>query len=208
MALNCPHCSKELPGYTTQEALEARVAQKGRDLEREIEPLRAKASGYDALKIEHDALGKKLAERESQIELRDVLGARGVTDPKVMRSISAIYGAETADLAEDKRPKLGDWLDADGKSHPVISGVLKPPPAPVAPAASTPAAPAPTGTVNPGGAGAAPPNSAPSSKMTPADVQKYLRSPEYRALPRAEQAKKLGELQAQVSAQQTAGPAV
>ena len=168
MAANCPHCSKpieSLSGFVPQAELERRLNEKNTkvaELDAKIAELTPKAAGYDTVSAELSR-----ARQEAAVAREDLtLAARGLTDPKKIAALRAIYTAETAGIEESKRPAFSAYLDGDGKEHPVVSMVLATTAAPPqgAPAAQAPAAQAPAATSG------APNANAPAAPAAPAPV--------------------------------------
>lgn len=209
MAYNCPHCTKAIDNVVPKDRFDTVNAAKA-TAETELREAKKKATAYDALAPEVDDLRTKLAELPTLQEQLKALNAEkvtavftghGITGERVQKVVQAEFDEQAA--AEGGEKDLGAWI---GKvkalpkaERPELLRYLlpeasaNPPPAP-APGAPPPRPPLPRDITPP----ITPPS--PGGKMTPAQLQAYLASPEYRNLPPAEQRTRFAELRTQTAA--------
>lgn len=219
MAANCPHCSKpieSLSGFISQADHVARLNAK----QTQIDEITGKLTAAEAAAQAAPATAAELAKARAELaQVREdmPLVQRGY-DARALAALRAVHSVETAALDEGKRPAFAAWLEGDGKDNPLVSAYASrlaapaqsaaapvpataapPAPAPVAapPAQAAPPAPAALPNQLPAvSAGAVTPPPA-SGRMTPEQVQAYLRSPAYLALKPADKQAKIAELRGQ-----------
>lgn len=206
MANACPHCKAEIPGMIEQSVHTERLNLKQAALDHrneEYEALKQKLEQATPRLREVDALTAKIATLEGDLEkqkgsaAKALAAAKAGLNPDKMRLAETAYemAHETVDAA--KRPAFTDWLVAEdgAKSNPDIRHLFAAaqaaagtPPIPGSPPVPKKDAPPPT--APPGG----------NQKPTPAQIDAYFKSPEFKAMKREDQHKKVAELQAQVAA--------
>jgi hypothetical protein len=228
---HCSKPIESLSGFVPQDEHQRRINEKQSRvtaLEQEVATLTPKAQGYDATTAELTRARGELAIAQENL----TLAPRGY-DARALAGLRAVHAAEMAAVEESKRTPFAGWLDGEGKEHPVVAAyaakvsapaaaapaVVAPapganpaaPPNPAAPAqVAAPAVPAPVpapaapavnqlpgvnnGTVTP-----------PVSqvRMTPAQLDAYFASAEFKALPKDQRDAKFRELNAQYKAQPT-----
>jgi len=208
MPVECPHCKATIEGFVPQEALTKRLSEKDgeiRTLRDAVAEMTPKARDYDAVAGERDGLKAQVAEITQRAERSSALAQRGITDPRLAAAFEAIHASEMAGRPEGERIAFGE-IDQWAADHPLLAPHLQPtatgtqPAAPVAGPSGPPAAGAAQAPVGLPRAPGAQPAAPPQGRMTPAQIQAYFRSPEYRALSAADKAAKMTELRSQVSA--------
>ena len=106
-------------------------------LRQEVKDWQAKASEFDAVASEREALRSELAGIKLSAERNELFTGAGVSDAAVRRRLEVLYAAEAAG-AEDA-PSFADWLSAareDATLSPWLGGQAAAPVAPVAPVAA------------------------------------------------------------------------
>jgi len=106
-------------------------------LRQEVKDWQAKASEFDAVASEREALRSELAGIKLSAERNELFSGAGVSDAAVRRRLEVLYAAEAAG-AEDA-PSFADWLSAareDATLSPWVAGQAAAPVAPVAPVAA------------------------------------------------------------------------
>lgn len=211
MAFACPHCTKSIDNVVPKDRFDAVNTAKA-TAETELKEARKKATAYDALAPEVDDLRAKLTELPTLQEQLKALNAEkitavftghGITGERVQKVVQAEFDEQAATengekdlgkwiatvkaLPKDQRPELLRYLLPEASTGTPPSTPPNTPPA-------TPPRTLPREITPP----ATPPN--PGGKMTPAQLQAYLASPEYRNLPPAEQRTKFAELRNQTAA--------
>ncbi len=107
-------------------------------LRQEVKDWQAKASEFDAVASEREALRSELAGIKLSAERNELFSGAGVSDAAVRRRLEVLYAAEAAG-AEDA-PSFADWLSAareDATLSPWFGGQAAAPVAPVAPVAAS-----------------------------------------------------------------------
>lgn len=102
-------------------------------LRQEVKDWQAKASEFDAVASEREALRSELAGIKLSAERNELFSGAGVSDAAVRRRLEVLYAAEAAG-AEDA-PSFADWLSAareDATLSPWFGGQAAAPVAPVA----------------------------------------------------------------------------
>lgn len=227
MAANCPHCTKpieSLSGFVSQADLEARLKEKNTQIQTlttQVTELTPKAQSFDTV---NTALANAQRDLTTAREDFSLATKHGIKDPVTLAGLRAVHGVAMAALPEDKRVGLDGWLDGDGRQHPLVAPVLAAPAAPAAPATqapatqqpAAPAAPAPAAAPVVAAPAAPAPNNLPNvnvnvvtpptqqTKLTPAQLAEYFKSPAYLALPKEQRAAKRAELEGQYRDQPTA----
>lgn len=191
-----------------RDALQVKVA--------EIEP---RAKSVDTITQERDQARADLAHERAASATFRAAASNGILDPERVAALEFLHGRAMAAVPEKDRVPFEKWIaqDGPGRTHPAASAFFQaaPGPAPQGPqggpapaGAGAPApggAPAPAGLPSaPAGSPAAPPKSLDQRR---AEVQTYLRSAEYRALPIPEQKKKHAEFMRELDGLRTAPPA-
>lgn len=201
----CPHCTKDLGSEFLDKATHLERLKAKTD---EIATLKPQAEAGVGYKAAMEAAQAELAKAQGVIETRDLMGELKVTDERALNSLRAIHQMEQAPVEEGKRVPFKDWVKSS--DNPVVKAIIPAPATttttpntPTAPAQTTTTAPAPTTTTGPT---TTPTN--PAAKMTPAQLDAYLNSREFLSMKPEDQVKKIGELEAQISAQVAAGPAL
>lgn len=201
----CPHCTKDLGPEFLDKATHLERLKAKTD---EIATLKPQAEAGVGYKAAMEAAQAELAKAQGVIETRDLMGELKVTDERALNSLRAIHQMEQAPVEEGKRVPFKDWVKSS--DNPVVKAIIPAPATttttpntPTAPAQTTTTAPAPTTTTGPT---TTPAN--PAAKMTPAQLDAYLNSREFLSMKPEDQVKKIGELEAQISAQVAAGPAL
>lgn len=106
-------------------------------LRQEVKDWQAKASEFDAVASEREALRSELAGIKLSAERNELFSGAGVSDAAVRRRLEVLYAAEAAG-AEDA-PSFADWLSAareDATLSPWFGAQAAAPAAPVAPVAA------------------------------------------------------------------------
>lgn len=144
MSLNCPHCSKELEGYTTQAVLKQRLEGQGEkykireeELTKQLEAQTAAAAKYKADAERLPAIEQELGTIKAERELAEAYNLAGI-DPgdkpdRLSRYARNLYDEHKAEQG-DKALTFADFLKAEAESDPVLSARRKADPAPAAPA--------------------------------------------------------------------------
>lgn len=203
----CPHCTKDLGSEFLDKATHLERLKVKTD---EIAALKPQAEAGVGYKAAMEAAQAELAKAHGVIETRDLMGELKVTDERALNSLRAIHQMEQASVEEAKRIPFKDWIKSS--DNPVVKAIV-PAAAPATPATpatpSTPATPAtPAQAANPTVTGPTATPTNPAAKMTPAQLDAYLNSREFLSMKPEDQVKKIGELEAQISAQVAAGPAL
>lgn len=208
---DCPHCSvaiESLPGFVPQATLEERLKTQRTAKDGEISVLKSalevsnsKASGFDAIVQERDTLKGDIAKRDMQTERSAAMSKAGL-DGALLESVELLHTSATA--GQDEPQSFADWLEADGKTHPLLSSHFGKPgePTTTTTTTTTPNLNGPNG--NPDINGDTRPPAAPQGRITPDDVRTYLSSPEYNAMNAEDRRTKLAELKGNVETQNTA----
>lgn len=119
MGYACPHCSKDIAGVTTEEAVKARLAEQKAAHQTVAEKLQADlaAATADLTRL------KPLAERAETIE-RDLHYTRAAVPAEAIKYVEALYTLHKAE-AGDKAMSRDAWLASDeAKANPLLAGVL------------------------------------------------------------------------------------
>jgi len=206
--MKCPHCQADVDNAVTKEFMNTEIANRlaaknaeNTALKESLATAQERAGNYDAIIKERDQLKGQVSQMEQRVARDQAYGTAGVAaDPKVRQVFEMLYESYKVDAGDEAQP-FEEWLTADegAKAHPLLAGQFqaqgqgqgqaqgqghgqgqgqeKPPNTLPRP--------------NPGGDPPGP------SRMTPQQVQEYLRSPEYRAMSLEDQRKKMAELQAQ-----------
>lgn len=179
------------PGYVPQAVLEERLKGQKTALTGEINALRARVAELEPLATSAAEIAKERDTLRSQIERvgrSDALRGVGL-DPTLIDSVELLHGAAAA--AADEPVDFASWLAADegARAHPLLAPHFRPaaaadpaaPPVPVPPRLALP----------PENAQGVP---AGATRMSEADLDRYLASPAFNSLPRDQQRAKLAEL--------------
>lgn len=186
----CPHCAADiasLEGFVPQAKLEERLKAKDGEikaLRESVTGLQGAAKEHGELKAERDRLAAELGSFKTRTERTEALRSAKLK-PELLPSMEAIYASEISGLEEDKRPAFSDWLSGPAREHVLLAPHFAAP-------AATGAPPQQQRTAPPPSAGGEPPAGA--SRLSPAQVQQYFNSPEYKALPTEARAAKRAEL--------------
>ena len=222
MPVSCPHCSGDIQP-TIDQTLKDRLKRKDEanqkkveGLRRELELTERKLSDASGNSAELEDLRTKVAEYETKIttsERKAFLTAAGVPADKlddVLDDLSLIFDNRAQADAEGNMPTFEAFYAADGpgRASPVVQAVLPasapeggaPPGAPGAVPAPTSSPTTPPVRAPSSSAGAVPTTPAQSTRMTPAQLEAYFRSPEFQRMPREQQVAKERELAGQHNA--------
>jgi hypothetical protein len=215
MPINCPACKADIQS-TVDETLADRLARKDREVkaakdelamtERALTAEREKLKGFETDRTELETYRKEKSKRERL----DVLAAHKIPEA-ALDDMQTLFDARMASRDEKDRVSFADFYgeNGEGRKSVLLASYFGAAPADGGANPSRPGAPAgappPPGIGN-GNTGAAPPGNGRGRTATPADLQKYFASPEYKALPPAEKKKKLAELQASSSGPGLNGP--
>lgn len=130
MAYECPHCSKDIPGVTTEEKVKERIAPKNVEiaqLRAELKTAKELSSSAETLKRERDEAQRELAEFQESATRSSALAKLGIdtsTDDgkKLERTFLTLHKSENLDLEEGDRKSFGDWLAAEdgARANPLL----------------------------------------------------------------------------------------
>jgi hypothetical protein len=215
VAYKCPKCSENIEEAVAKSALDAK-ANENTQLKGELKTAQDKAKLADDAARERDEARAEITKRDQAAERSSAFTELGI--PETVRGgFEVIYGSEMAGVEQPVPFK--DWLTKEEtKAHPLLGAHYK-----AQTSTGTGGTGSTTGTgqgARTGGTGqggttgtgtqrasgglvhvdkgAGDPGSA-STPKTAAEVQKYLRSPEYRALPLDKQKEQLANLKAQTT---------
>lgn len=216
----CPSCSH---GYTIQEAgdqakLEARIKAKGDEAKRlaaELERTKRDAGDVGAIRAERDQLRSTIETMKSEAQVSTAYRNAGIPDDDGIRDgFRAIYQSQMADVGEGERTPFSEWLASDAAKNHVLLSPHYSDPGGHAETKGTESGQAgesgqgsegvevitrraprhlpntEAGTVNPG--------TAKHQPKTPEELRAYLRSPEFKSLPREKRREIKTELRGQV----------
>ena len=208
MGSNCPHCSVEiesLSGFVSQADLETRIGAKNGEIKALGDALKVsktKASGFDAIVMERDQLQTEIVRRDEKATRTTAMSEHGL-DPGLLDHVDLLYNSATAGL--DEKPTLAEWLAGDGKAHPLLADKFGKgaPDATVDPTKTGPNLNGPNG--NPDTTTGATDPPPPGGKISPADLQSYFAGPEFAALSVDDRRAKIGEMEAKIATQESAG---
>ena len=144
MSLNCPHCSKELEGFTTEAVLKQRLEGQGEkyktreeELRKQLDAQTAAAAKYKADAERLPAIEQELGTIKAERELAEAYNAAGI-DPgdkpdRLSHYARILYEEHKADHG-DKALPFAEFLKSEAATDPVLSARRKADAAPVAPA--------------------------------------------------------------------------
>lgn len=220
MPHKCPACQADVPGVVEQSVLEERLnaqklthkaamdaaAESLKAAQNEAKAHKDKAALAEAAQSEATTWRGKYEQRvEADARIEALKAAKA--DPAKLSGFEVFYNAEMAGKPEADRPKFADWLALpETVANPFLAAHFQPvaPGAPPPPPPGTPPAPPKPGAPPPPPPGAPPPPASPgpAPKRTPAEYAAYIQSPEFMALPIADQRKKIAEAKAEAKAGQ------
>lgn len=207
---SCPHCEKDLgSGFTTQDALEGRLARQKDKFKAESDVLRTQLQEAQSQLKDASKAAKSTAELQAQVaELQGKLDAQAQAvvlqdsglDASYHDNALALWRFANEGAEEGKALSLADWLAGPARDG-VLAAVL-PGTGPVGgeEAPEAPGATQPTATVQGPRSGRDTYRSPPRTqrRRTPQEVRAILQSPEFNRLPRDEQIKRMDALEAEV----------
>ena len=199
----CPHCSENiesLSGFVPQADLEERLntLKSGKDneisaLTTSLQTAQAKASGYDAVVNERNAL---MAKDEARVkkDARTGLFTEAKVDPALLESFEQAYGWSQNGVADDAKKNFETWFAEDAANHvllkPHFNGAAPPPPAPNPEVGSG------NNTIPPVPPAHAPPPPPHNGKFTNVDIQAVFQSSAFQALSLKDKQAKLARMEA------------
>lgn len=208
---SCPHCTKELgSGYTTQDALEARLSRQKDKYRAELETLKTQlGDAQESLKTS-GKVGKELEAAQAQVkELRAKLDAQeqrsvlteAELDPRFHESALTLWRAHNDGMDESDRLSLGDWLEGPARGEGSVLAAVLPSVTQEEEATSqdvreTPSVSARVPRTTQDTHRAPPRRRGP--RKTPAEVRAIIQSREFNALPKEEQQRQLSALRQEV----------
>lgn len=142
MSINCPHCSKELEGFTTEAVLKQRLEGQGEkyktreeELRKQLEAQSAAAAKYKADAERLPAIEQELGTIKAERELAEAYNLAGI-DPgdkpeRLSRYARNLYDEHKAEAGE-KAMTFAEFLKAESATDPVLSARRKADPAPTA----------------------------------------------------------------------------
>lgn len=189
MSYKCPSCSADVPGVVPQSTLTERLASKDGQLQAiraELAEATTRAATLAAEVEPLKAAHAELAALKGRAEEDAAFAAAGLS-PQQQRHrdyARSLYQDAIADLPEDKRPALADWLTEQVKAEspdPLLASMRASPGTPAAPVAPSPVRP-PVRTPPPavgGGNAPPPPSAAPAPAAFAAALQSFIASPAF-----------------------------
>jgi hypothetical protein len=162
MSVSCPHCSKELEGFTTEAVLKQRLEGQGEKYKMREEELKQQLSTANTAAAKYKADAERLPEVErerdamkAERELADAYAAAGIEPGEDVEKAKRI-SRYARNAHEDHKAEQGDkalsfveFLKAEAEADPVLMAVRRkadqapPPPAQGANGVKPPASPAP-----------------------------------------------------------------
>lgn len=201
MALNCPHCAKEVGDFIPKDRFDAK-----KELAKELEGKLKEAEGKLAKLPELEKVAAEFTAYKAQMAERETIAATGFNgDAKALRKARALYLDATEDISEAERATFAEWLAAEdgGKAEGSLktffgTGTAAPPTdKPPAKGEPSPAAGKPSVKPPPRTEGGTRPAPPPAPKKGPEEVQALLSSPAWARLTPAEKRTRLDALEAE-----------